>query len=276
MLQYGSSSRVGRGFSNGSRMTCGRSRGGGVSARDGRGRESARVRPSGMILLREEGGARDAPVPVSPDTAPARTVSSETSLVSASGSRRDSIVACAGRARDTSTRARRTLPCVVALAGREKSSKTRDRGSGETAKAVITVNSTEAARSSAFFFLSRKGLVFQIGTAAVIFFFAAPICRCRDAGKRKFDGETKTSVDRRSQNRALTDRRSDENENLSDFLVEKVSIKVTWKENRCQSQRAGKETGLTPEPGFMSPRFRPIFGFHARYLETLEEILREG
>ena len=27
---------------------------------------------------------------------------------------------------------------------------------------------------------SRKGLVFQIGTAAVIFFFAAPICRCRD------------------------------------------------------------------------------------------------
>jgi hypothetical protein len=150
------------------------------------------------------------------------------------------------------------------LAGREKSSKTRDRGSGETAKAVITVNSTEAARSSAFFFLSRKGLVFQIGTAAVIFFFAAPICRCRDAGKRKFDGETKTSVDRRSQNRALTDRRSDENENLSDFLVEKVSIKVTWKENRCQSQRAGKETGLTPEPGFMSPRFRPIFGFHGR------------
>lgn len=32
---------------------------------------------------------------------------------------------------------------------------------------------------------------------------------------------------------------------------------------------------MTPEPGFMSPRFRPIFGFH-RYLETLEEILREG
>jgi len=108
------------------------------------------------------------------------------------------------------------------------------------------------------------------------FFRRAPICRCRDAGKRKFGGETKTSVDRRSQNRALTDRRSDENENLSDFLVEKVSIKVTWKENMCQSQRAGKETGLTPEPGFMSPRFRPIFGFHARYLETLEEILREG
>jgi hypothetical protein len=107
-------------------------------------------------------------------------VSSETSLVSASGSRRDSIVACAGRARDTSTRARRTLPCVVALAGREKSSKTRDRGSGETAKAVITVNSTEAAPVERFFFLSRKGLVFQIGTAAVIFFFAAPICRCRD------------------------------------------------------------------------------------------------
>jgi hypothetical protein len=42
------------------------------------------------------------------------------------------------------------------LAGREKSSKTRDRGSGETAKAVITVNSTEAARSSAFFFLFTK------------------------------------------------------------------------------------------------------------------------
>ena len=26
----------------------------------------------------------------------------------------------------------------------------------------------------------------------------------------------------------------------------------------------------------MSPRFRPIFGFHARYLETLEEINEEG
>jgi hypothetical protein len=60
-----------------------------------------------------------------------------------------------------------------------------------------------------FFFLSRKGLVFQIGTAAVIFFFAAP--RSADAemlAKKKFAGETKTSVDRRSQNRALTDRRS--------------------------------------------------------------------
>jgi hypothetical protein len=46
--------------------------------------------------------------------------------------------------------------------------------------------------------------VFQIGTAAVIFFFAAP--RSADAemlAKRKFAGETKTSVDRRSQNRAL-------------------------------------------------------------------------
>ena len=179
------------------------------------------------------------------------------------------------RSRHFHTRA--THSAVCRRFGRErKSSKTRDRGSGETAKAVITVNSTEAARSSAFFFLSRKGLVFQIGTAAVIFFFAAPICRCRDAGKRKFDGETKTSVDRRSQNRALTDRRSDENENLSIFSLKKYLSKVTWKENRCQSQRAGKETGLTPEPGFMSPRFRPIFGFHARYLETLEEILREG
>jgi hypothetical protein len=81
---------------------------------------------------------------------------------------------------------------VSSLWPREKVLRTRDRGSGETAKAVITVNSTEAARSSAFFFLSRKGLVFQIGTAAVIFFFAAP--RSADAemlakenlpGKRK-------------------------------------------------------------------------------------------
>jgi hypothetical protein len=51
------------------------------------------------------GGARR-PVPVSPDTAPARTVSSDTSLVSACGSRRDSIVACAGsRSRHLDTRA---------------------------------------------------------------------------------------------------------------------------------------------------------------------------
>jgi hypothetical protein len=98
---------------------------------------------------------------------------------------------------------------VSSLWPREKVLRTRDRGSGETAKAVITVNSTEAAPVERFFFLSRKGLVFQIGTAAVIFFFAAP--RSADAemlAKKKFAGETKTSVDRRSQNRALTDRRS--------------------------------------------------------------------
>jgi hypothetical protein len=94
---------------------------------------------------------------------------------------------------------------VSSLWPREKVLRTRDRGSGETAKAVITVNSTEAARSSAFFFLSRKGLVFQIGTAAVIFFFAAPrSADARDAGKkRKFAEETKTSVDRKSQTARL-------------------------------------------------------------------------
>ena len=88
-------------------------------------------------------------------------------------------------------------------------------GSGEPAKAVITVNSTEAAPVERFFsFLSRKGLVFQIGTndhtPAVIFLFSfrrAPICRCRDA---KFAATTKTSVEGpiQYQNRALTDRRS--------------------------------------------------------------------
>lgn len=60
------------------------------------------------------------------------------------------------------------------------------------------------------------------------------------------------------------------------FSLKKYLSKGDLERSRCQSQRVAKETRLTPEPGFMSPRFRPIFGFHARYLETLEEILREG
>lgn len=86
-------------------------------------------------------------------------------------------------------------------------------GSGEPAKAVITVNSTEAAPVERFFsFLSRKGLVFQIGTndhtTAVIFLFyfrRAPMQRCCEICRA-----TKTSVEGpiQYQNRALTDRRS--------------------------------------------------------------------
>jgi hypothetical protein len=91
----------------------------------------------------------------------------------------------------------------------EKVLRTRDRGSGETAKAVITVNSTEAAPVERFFLpFTKRSRVPNRDGRGDFFFRRAPICRCRDAGKRKFAGETKTSVDRRSQNRALTDRRS--------------------------------------------------------------------
>lgn len=106
MLQYGSSSRVGRGFSNGSRMTCGRSRGGRGCQRGMAEAERPRGGSEQNDSLTGGGGGARRPVPVSPDTAPARTVSSDTSLVSACGSRRDSIVACAGsRSRHLDTRA---------------------------------------------------------------------------------------------------------------------------------------------------------------------------
>lgn len=80
-------------------------RGWGVSVGWPRPRVRAGASERNDSLTGGGGGARR-PVPVSPDTAPARTVSSDTSLVSACGSRRDSIVACAGsRSRHLDTRA---------------------------------------------------------------------------------------------------------------------------------------------------------------------------
>jgi hypothetical protein len=68
----------------------------------------------------------------------------------------------------------------------EKVLRTRDRGSGETAKAVITVNSTEAAPVERFFLpFTKRSRVPNRDGRGDFFFRRAPICRCRDAGKKK-------------------------------------------------------------------------------------------
>ena len=142
MLQYGSSSRVGRGFSNGSRMTCGRSRGGRGCQRGMAEAERPRGGSEQNDSLTGGGGGARRPVPVSPDTAPARTVSSDTSLVSACGSRRDSIVACAGsRSRHLDTRATHSAASSLPWkrCGRATNARSRLRGRGHT------VNLTEDA-----------------------------------------------------------------------------------------------------------------------------------
>ena len=76
----------------------------------------------------------------------------------------------------------------------------------------VTINGNTLGRAVERFFLpfTKRSRVPNRDGRGDFFFRRAPICRCRDAGKRKFAGETKTSVDRKSQNRAvdLTDRRS--------------------------------------------------------------------
>ena len=118
---------------------------------------------------------------------------------------RDSSHSRSRNARDTSTRARRTLPCVVALAERESPPHARSRlGRNRESGHHGQLDRSRAGRALFLPFTKRSRVPNRDGRGD-FFFRRAPICRCRDmrdAGKRKFAGETKTSVDRRSQNRA--------------------------------------------------------------------------
>ena len=155
MLQYGSSSRVGRGFSNGSRMTCGRSSEGWGCQRGVAEAERPRGEPERNDSLTGGVGGRATRRSLSPPK-PLPRVPCRARRRSSPRAGRAATSSSPAPSRDTSTHARRTV--VVAV---------RETRTGREARSRFGLQLTEAARprrSSAISAVWKFGACFQIGT----------------------------------------------------------------------------------------------------------------